>query len=224
MTRAGSAAPPTDGVASARIAEADARSRILASALQEFASRGFDGSTTAGIARGAGVTQPLVHYHFATKDELWKAAVSHELLALVATFEGIVLQLEDLDPVDRMKVIVRRFVMFMAEHSEFGRIMSYEGVQGGDRFDWLIERGGSGRLRSLDELLASGVEQGWAKPLPTPHVASCLTAAASYFFIVRASVRKLYDIDVDDPEIVRAHADTVVELFFHGLVRTEVVA
>ena len=49
------------------------RERILRAALEEFAIRGFDGTTTAAIARQAGVTQPLVHYHFTTKVALWQA-------------------------------------------------------------------------------------------------------------------------------------------------------
>ncbi len=53
------------------------RDRILEAALAEFAERGFDGATTAAVARGSGVTQPLVHYYFGTKEGLWRAAMEH---------------------------------------------------------------------------------------------------------------------------------------------------
>ena len=33
------------------------------------------GATTREIATRAGVTQPLLNYHFSSKDELWQAAV-----------------------------------------------------------------------------------------------------------------------------------------------------
>ena len=51
------------------------RDRILAAAADLFAERSFDGATTREIAARAGVTQPLLNYHFRSKDELWRAAV-----------------------------------------------------------------------------------------------------------------------------------------------------
>ncbi len=215
----------SDGVRSTdpRIGEIDGRTRILDAALEEFANRGFDGATTAAIARRAGVTQPLVHYHFASKDELWRAAVTREVDAIVDHFGGISAELGDLDPVDRMKVLVRRLVLFMAEHPEFGRIMSYEGVQGGPRHQWILGLdNGDGRVPLFERMLGSGTQAGWAKPLPVPHVVSCIVASSAYFFQVRATMRDQYGLDTTSPEVIAAHADTVVELLFHGLVRTDV--
>src|SRR5919206_179985 len=60
----------------------DARKRILTAALEVFGERGFSGASTREIAARAGVTQPLVHYHFATKDALWRAAVDELFAAL----------------------------------------------------------------------------------------------------------------------------------------------
>ncbi|HUC21102.1 MAG TPA: helix-turn-helix domain-containing protein, partial [Streptosporangiaceae bacterium] len=51
------------------------RDRILAAALDLFSELSFEGATTREIAARAGVTQPLLNYHFSTKDELWRAAV-----------------------------------------------------------------------------------------------------------------------------------------------------
>jgi TetR/AcrR family transcriptional regulator len=199
--------------------DAGARARILDAALEAFASRGFDGATTSAIARTAGVTQPLVHYHFASKVELWRAAVDRELAAVVSSFAGILGQLEDLDEVDRLKVLVRRLVHIVAGHPELCRIISYEGAQGGDRLEWLLRRGGDGSgLQALDELLQSAMARGWIKELPVAHVATCLVAASAYFFIARHMVRQVYDLDVGDDRVVQDHADTVVEIFFHGLV------
>ena len=51
------------------------RDRIVAAAVDLFAERSFDGATTREIAARAGVTQPLLNYHYRSKDELWRAAV-----------------------------------------------------------------------------------------------------------------------------------------------------
>lgn len=194
------------------------RTRILAAALDEFASRGFDGTTTAGVARRAGVTQSLVHYHFATKDQLWRAAVTTVLDDLRTSFTGSYGELADLDPLARLKVLVRRFVNFSAAYPEFGRILSYEGAAGGARLEWLLTQDSARQLAAFAALLDQGVAEGWLKPLPLAHVTTCLGAACAYAFIAHETMRRVYGIDVTDPAVVDAHADTVVELFFHGLV------
>src|SRR3974377_841976 len=69
------------------------RERILAAALDLFSERSFDGATTREIAGRAGVTQPLLNYHFRSKDDLWRAAVDGLFetlsLALAARDHGL---------------------------------------------------------------------------------------------------------------------------------------
>jgi len=194
------------------------RDRILSAALEEFANRGFDGTTTAEIARRAGVTQPLVHYHFDCKDALWRATVGGAFVSAAGSFDGVMQELADLDAIDQMKVLVRRFVRFSATHPELGRIISYEGVQGGPRLQWLIEHHMTGQFEWFRDLLVQGMDDGRIKRLPAEHVLSSLSAASAYLFIVKAAMYDLHGIDVADPAVIEAHADTVVEIFFHGLV------
>ena len=51
----------------------ETRERIERAALEAFAESGFDGASTGGIARRAGVTQQNVIYHYETKLRLWQA-------------------------------------------------------------------------------------------------------------------------------------------------------
>ena len=57
-----------------RPAGEDRRGDILAAAREEFALRGFDGTTLRGIARAAGVDARLVHHYFDGKDAVFTAA------------------------------------------------------------------------------------------------------------------------------------------------------
>jgi AcrR family transcriptional regulator len=47
------------------------KDKILKTAARLFSTRGFDGTTTQQIAREAGVTEPLIYYHFKGKDDLF---------------------------------------------------------------------------------------------------------------------------------------------------------
>ena len=57
-----------------RPAGLETRRAILDAALDLFSEGSFDGASTRSIAELAGVTQPLLNYHFAGKEELWRAA------------------------------------------------------------------------------------------------------------------------------------------------------
>ncbi|MGH1505608.1 MAG: helix-turn-helix domain-containing protein, partial [Acidimicrobiales bacterium] len=46
----------------------ETRARILAAAVEVFAERSFDGASTREIASRAEVTQPLLNYHFQSKE------------------------------------------------------------------------------------------------------------------------------------------------------------
>ena len=54
---------------------ADSAARILTSAREEFASRGFDGATIRSIAERAGVHASLVMQHYGSKAALFASAV-----------------------------------------------------------------------------------------------------------------------------------------------------
>jgi AcrR family transcriptional regulator len=44
---------------------------LVDAAIKLFATNGFDATSTASIAQYAGVTEPLIHYHFKSKDGLF---------------------------------------------------------------------------------------------------------------------------------------------------------
>ena len=44
---------------------------LIDAAIKLFAANGFDATSTASIAQYAGVTEPLIHYHFKSKDGLF---------------------------------------------------------------------------------------------------------------------------------------------------------
>jgi AcrR family transcriptional regulator len=61
----------------AQLAERSARERILDATCELIAQRGIGGARIAQIARAAGVSTALVHYHFRTREALLAAALDH---------------------------------------------------------------------------------------------------------------------------------------------------
>src|ERR1700746_3214145 len=88
------------------------RERIVAAALDLFSERSFEGATTRDIAARAGVTQPLLNYHFRSKDDLWRAAVDGLFVALNAALGTRLEGLRGVDELSTAKLVVREFVSF----------------------------------------------------------------------------------------------------------------
>jgi AcrR family transcriptional regulator len=64
-------------VAAPRMAAADRRRHLVETALRVFTEGSYRGTTTAEIARAAGVSEPILYRHFASKRELYLAALEH---------------------------------------------------------------------------------------------------------------------------------------------------
>lgn len=58
-----------------RLAAPDRRAAIVDAALRVFSERSYRGATTAEIAREAGVTEPVLYRHFASKRDLFLACL-----------------------------------------------------------------------------------------------------------------------------------------------------
>jgi AcrR family transcriptional regulator len=58
-----------------RLSAEERRADVLETACQIFAKGSYRGATTAEIARGAGVTEPILYRHFASKRDLYLACL-----------------------------------------------------------------------------------------------------------------------------------------------------
>ncbi len=61
--------------ATRRLPAEERREAIVRAALRVFTSTSYAGATTAEIAREAGVTEPVLYRHFASKRDLWLACL-----------------------------------------------------------------------------------------------------------------------------------------------------
>jgi AcrR family transcriptional regulator len=61
--------------ATRRLTAEERREEIIRAALRVFTATSYAGATTAEIAREAGVTEPVLYRHFASKRDLWLACL-----------------------------------------------------------------------------------------------------------------------------------------------------
>ncbi len=215
---------------------ASTRTIILNAALEEFARNGFDGAGIAEIAKKSGVARALIHYHFANKEALWKAAVVSAFREMTEHFNDIARELRDLDPVAFLKVFIRRYTYFVARRPELGRIIIAEAPRGTERGRWLVERNlrpmhmafermyrekiatESGARSKTDR---SGDFRPAFREVPFLNFLSMLTGAVSIYFLDASVFQDHYQVDPQDPDTIEAHADFVIETMLHGLLNSK---
>jgi TetR/AcrR family transcriptional regulator len=190
------------------------RERILAAALDLFSERSFDGASTREIAARAGVTQPLLNYHFSSKDDLWQAAVDGLFARLAEALTARAEGLRGVDDLIAAKLLVREFVAFSAAQPQLHRIITQECKADSARMDWLVER----HIRALYEQVVALFERlaaaGHVAAIPAPHLYYLLTGAGPTLFVLGPEFRRLTGLDPYDPAVVETHADAVVTLLF----------
>jgi TetR/AcrR family transcriptional regulator len=190
------------------------RERILAAALDLFSERSFDGAATREIAARAGVTQPLLNYHFSSKDELWRAAVDGLFARLAESLTARAAGLRGVDDLTTAKLLVREFVHFSAAHPQLHRIITQECKADSARMDWLVERHIRGLYEQVVALFDGLAAAGHVPDIPAAHLYYLLTGAGPTLFVLGPEFRRLTGLDPDDPAVIETHADAVVTLLF----------
>jgi TetR/AcrR family transcriptional regulator len=190
------------------------RERILAAALDLFSERSFKDATTREIARRAGVTQPLLNYHFHSKDELWRAAIDGLFATLRQATAERIEGLRGVDTLTSAKLMVRDFITFSARNPQLHRIITQECKADGPRMDHLVEQHVRPLYDATVELFEQLARDGAVPPIPAPHLYYILTGAGPSMFVLGPECRRLSGLDPTADEVIEAHADAVCRLLF----------
>ena len=116
--------------------------QILASAEQEFLTKGYDGARTTSIAQAAGVTHAMLHYYFRTKEQLFERIVdekfetmSHSMFAIMGD--------PSLPIVERIKGGIEAHFDFIAANPLLPRFVINEIISRPERYKLLYKRVGA---------------------------------------------------------------------------------
>jgi TetR/AcrR family transcriptional regulator len=193
------------------------RERIIDAAIEVFSEQSFDGASTREIAQRAGVTQPLLNYHYRSKNDLWQAAVDALFQRLRTTMTARVAGLRGVDELTTAKLMVREFVTFSARNPQLHRLITQESKADNERMDYIVER----HVRPVYDATVAMFERlardGAVPPIAPAHLYYILTGAGATMFVLGPECRRLSGIDPTADDVVEAHADAVCALLFNDL-------
>ena len=195
-------------------AEDTTRGKILATALQVFAERGFDGARTRDIAEQAGANLGLITYYFRNKETLWREVVTRAFAELQQELAEVMAAPALIDGDERLQLeqLARRFIRFVARKPDFMRLMNDEGKRDSPRMRWLADRFVKPMHEGLRQLIERAQARGLLPQISPVSLHYIMLGAAGLLFSQAPECRRITGIDPTTEEFANAHAEAVISL------------
>jgi AcrR family transcriptional regulator len=186
---------------------AQRREEILTSAAGVFAARGYQGTDMQAVADAAGVAKGTVYLYFASKEELFLAAVDQGVKSMKdyidAAIEGLT------DPLERIGKAVRAYLGFFKEHPEQVELWIQERAEFRDRkqpayFDY--REAGKAHWHAL---LKKMIDEGRLRGIPVERVDDVLSDLVYGTMFTNHFSGRHKPLD--------AQAGDILDIVFHGI-------
>lgn len=190
--------------------------QILDKALTMFATVGYDGMSLRTLNRELGVSHNLIHQRFGTKEELWRAAVDFGFGRLIRHMQGLFDPTLS-EPLEQLRLAIRRFVVFSADHPELVALMNIEGRQDTDRLSYIYDTYIEVALKDVARLLAHLAEEGVIRPIPLRTFHFLLAHGATALHSLVPLATKFDPASPCEPAAIQEHARLVSTVVVEGL-------
>lgn len=189
---------------------------ILDEALAMFATVGYDGMSLRTLNRELGVSHNLIHQRFGTKDELWRAAVDYGFGRLIRLMQGLFDPTLS-EPLEQLRLAIRRFVVFSADHPELVALMNIEGREDTDRLTYIYDTYIDVALKDVARLLAHLAEEGVIRPIPLRSFHFLLAHGATAPHALIPLATNFDPASPCEPAAIEEHAQLVATILVEGL-------
>lgn len=193
------------------------RDKLLDAAIDLFARYGYDPVSTKSVAEASQLTQSMVHYHFGSKEQLWKGAIDRLMRNRGRAFPVSRLEFKDVDPVTRLKILVRRLVEANAAEPNYVSILMHEAMAQTPRLDWLLDNYVSAGFDAFNQAVKLAIREGLIRPLPVAEITSIITSATVLTFSIAPVINRIYGVETGSKRYLRSLSDSMIVILFQGL-------
>jgi AcrR family transcriptional regulator len=189
---------------------------IFGVSLKAFTTLGYDGVSLRMLNRELGGSHNLLNGRFGSKEALWYATVDWAFAPLaqrVASAFDPTLS----DPLEQVRMFIRVFLMYSADHPELLGLMNIEGRQDTERLTYIYDTYIEPAMKPLRRLLDHLAAEGRIRQIPPSTFHFLLTHGAGAPFTLAPLARHFSRIDPLGPRAVRAHAELCADFIVRGL-------
>jgi AcrR family transcriptional regulator len=189
------------------------RAAILEAATEEFTSKGLTGARVDHIAHRSGVNKRMIYYYYGDKDGLYLAVLEATYSAIRHAEIG--LHLDDRDPVDGMRELIRFTWNYFIKHPEFLSLLATENLH---QARFLKQ---SNKIRDLhsplvgmiSSLLTRGAKKGVFKPNVDPVQLYISIASLGFFYMSnRHTLSTIFGRDLGAAPELATRGDHIVDV------------
>lgn len=187
------------------------RQQIIAAAIWVLAHEGYASASLARIARQAGISKSVISYHFANKNEMFKAVFDHVVNAAGAYMTPFLKQAGD--PAGQIAAYIRHHMAYMAEHRDELLAIGMIAMNHTDAdFQATLARSTAEEREILTSLIEAGQAAGQLRAFDASILAAVIAKA-----IESALDEWAWRLQLD----LTAYADELIALFERGMRKDE---
>ncbi len=193
---------------------------ILKAAEAEFLEHGFHGTTTAAIAKKAGVNHAMLHYYFGTKENLFEMFISSKMQDMKNIIFPAML-IEGQGFIDRIKTVIERQFDYAVEHPSLPKFMLNEVLTKPERFKQLITSVLMSDIASFNSVkteLESEIKQGRIRPITLVDLILDIISLNIMCVVMKPMVGALSVLDMDEARFIELRKKEIIEVITSRLI------
>ncbi len=189
------------------------RAAILEAATEEFTTKGLTGARVDHIARRSGANKRMIYYYFGDKEGLYLAVLEETYSAI--RHAEIVVHLDDRDPADGMRELIRFTWGYFIQHPEFLSLLASENMHEA-RFlkqSDKIRELHSPLVGMISSLLSRGAKAGVFRSDVDPVQLYISIASLGFFYMSnRHTLSTIFDRDLGAADALQTRSDHIVDV------------
>jgi AcrR family transcriptional regulator len=194
-----------------RMSGEDRRIQIVKVASALFSKKGFKGTTTREIARGAGISEAVIFKHFSRKEDLYKAIIDSRCIDT----EGESCLIGKLKGKKGREVFTTVAVYMLEEHHRdpsFMRLLTYSALEQHALSELFLKTRALELLGFLEDKIHELIREGWMR-----EVDPALAARAFIGMVIHYSIaQELYGFKSFFRRPLEEVAESFVDIFLEG--------
>lgn len=189
--------------------------RILTTAEQLFAAKGYDGVTVRDIALQANVNVAMINYYFKNKDDLYLGIIESYLEEISAKLETVLCQ--ESDPRQHIRLFIYCYVDFLFSKSKSAPLVLRAFLQDDNHIDKLLWQYYSKIIIELENSIIEGINEGYFIPVDPKLAVVSLLGMTLWYFAAQPVLRRLPWMENNLEDYKEEFARHTWELFIRGI-------
>src|SRR5919109_2635018 len=178
------------------------RERVLRSAMEEFAHKGYHATSVGDIIKRAQIARGTFYLYFENKHQIFEAILEMALQGLISRLRRIELSPQSPPPLEQLRANVGRLIAFLLSERKLTQILLRHAEGLDAEFDRRLSAFYDTLLDLIERVLDSGQLMALVRPCNRQIVAACILGSVKEVVArLTSGAKQVPDIDVVVDEI-----------------------